>query len=202
MKKYFVKFARKEAGQMDRKKDLSCFRYMGANERRVITEWLWQVQPKNSEQEVFLKRVLQALEQVNYDYRIATIEPSLNEFDDVFYKEGSKIQTNMNFYDWQNAAERFYSDNEWHSELANLYEGDLLKAYNMATGYWSLNAISSGVHSEWQNSELYQLYDSFVVVKTRYDGRGRQFPAVFDFIGREIAIFASNVHGVIALKRK
>ena len=187
---------------MDRKKDLSCFRYMGANERHMIAEWLWRVQPENQEQEAFLKRVQMALEQVHYDYRIATLEPSLNEFDDIFYKEGSKTQTNMDFCSWKKSAERFYSDNEWYSELANLYEGDLLKAYNMATGYWSLKAISSGVHTDWQNAELYQLYESFVVVKNCYEGQGRQFPAVFDFIGREIAIFAANVSGVVVLKRK
>ena len=187
---------------MDRKKDLSCFRYMGANERRMIAEWLWRVQPENDGHEAFFRRVQRALEHVNYDYRIATLEPSLNEFDDVFYKEGSKTQTKMDFYSWQKSAERFYSDDEWYSELANLYEGDLLKAYNIATGYWHLNAISSGVHSEWHNAELYQLYESFVVVKNRYEGQGRQFPAVFDFIGREIAIFAANVSGIVVLKRK
>ena len=201
MKKYFVKFARKEAGKMDCRKDLSCFLYMGADERRIVAEWLWQVEPKNYEQEAFLKRVQMALEYVQYDYRIATLEPSLNEYDDVFYKEGYKTQTNMSFYNWQKSAERFYFDSEWHSELANMYEGDLLKAYNMATGYWSLNAISSGVHSECENAELYQLFESFVVIKNRHDGQARQFPAVFDFIGKEIAIFASNVSGVIVLKR-
>lgn len=186
---------------MSHKKDISCFRYMGANERRLVEDWFWQVQPDNKCQEAFLKRVQLALKEIHYDYMIATIEPSLNEYDDVFYKKGYRTQTNMDFYSWKNAAERFFVNDEWHSELASLYEGDLFKAYNMATGYWSLNAVDTKVHSEWQNAELYQLYDSFVVVKNRYDGRGRQFPAVFDFIGREIAIFASNVHGVVALKR-
>ena len=186
---------------MNRKRHISCFRYMGANERRIVAEWLGQTRSENQHQEAFLKRVQFAIEQVHYDYMIATIEPSLDENEDVFYKRGHKTLTDMSFVRWQNAVEHFYSDEEWHSELATLQEGDLLKAYKMATQYWSLNAIIEKVQREKQLTELYRLYDGFATVKNQYEGQGRQFEATFDYFGNILADISSNVHAVVVLKR-
>ena len=181
--------------------DISCFRYMGANKRRIVAEWLLYVQPDNQHQEIFLKRVQFALEQIHYDYMIATIEPSIDENEDVFYKRGCKSENDMSFIKWQNTAARFYTDDEWRSELASLQEGDLLKAYKMATQYWSLNAVVEKVQRENQTTELYQLYDGFVTVKNQHEGQGRQFEPTFDYVSRELADVGSKVYGIVVLKR-
>ena len=186
---------------MNRKREISCFRYMGAKEREVVARWLYKIWPKNQLQESFLKRVQKALEEVKYDYLIATIEPCVNADGMLFYKKGSKTITDMSFNEWEEAAKRFYTDENWHSELATLFEGDLLKAYKIATGYWSMESIVDTVQREDTMTELYKLYDGFATLRNQYDGMGRQFHISLDYIGIGLADLNSNVFGVVTLKR-
>lgn len=174
---------------------------MGAEERKVIKRWLYKAKPETKNQETFLRRVQIALDEVQYDFFISNIEPSLNENGDIFFKEGTKIITDINCHEWKACAERFYKDSEWHSELADLREGDLLKAYKIATGYWSLYNISESRAFHESINEVFRVYDGFAIVKNCYDGPGRYFMSAFDYLGEELANVSIRAFGVVTLKR-
>lgn len=133
------------------------FFLMGAPERKKVAEWFnevnYKVGKEKQKQREFLDRVGCALCLVKHDYYIATLEPS---FDDkrvkILYKEGEPVATGIAFAEWKNKAMNFYSDGEWHSELALLEEGDLFKAYRIAMGYWTIEYVcddSSSAGNYW-----------------------------------------------------
>ena len=82
-----------------------------------------------------------ALRMIDYDYKIATIEPSFDSDGGIFYKEGYPVAMGVTNQEWEEKAKEFYIDEEWHSELAEIHEGDLFKAYRVACDYWSLESI-------------------------------------------------------------
>lgn len=186
--------------------DISCFRYMGAEERDIIKQWLYYEKSQNynhtQNQKIFIERVEMALSKVWYDFFIADVAPSLNENGDIFYRRGSKIVTDINCIEWNNAANRFFENEEWYSELANLYEGDLLKAYKLATSYWTLANISEKRILEQPINEIFKLYDGYAIVKNSYDGSGRQFISTFDYLSFNLSEISVQGQGIVILKRK
>ena len=186
--------------------DISCFRYMGAEERDVIKNWLYHEKSQNhnhtQNQKNFLERVQIALNAVWYDFFIADVAPSLNENCDIFYRRGSKVITDINCILWNKSANSFFENEEWYSELANLYEGDLLKAYKMAITYWSLTNISESRVLEQPINEIFKLYDGFAIVKNCYEGSGRRFVSTFDYLSLELGNVSIQAQGIVVLKRK
>lgn len=186
--------------------DISCFRYMGVEERNVIKNWLYHEKSQNhartQNQKIFIDRVRIALNEVWYDFFIADVAPSLNENGDIFYRKGSRIVTDINCIEWNESANRFFESEEWYSELANLYEGDLLKAYKMAITYWSLTNISESRVLEQPINEIFKLHDGFAIVKNCYEGSGRHFVSTFDYLALELADISIQAQGIVVLKRK
>ena len=186
--------------------DISCFRYIGAGERDVIRKWLayekGQEFNHTQNQKCFLERVQLALNEVWYDFFIADTAPLLNENDDIFYRRGSKTVTDINCIEWNKSANRFFENEEWYSELASLYEGDLLKAHNIAITYWTLANISESRVLEQPINEIFKLYDGFAIVKNCYEGTGRRFISTFDYISLELADVSIHAQGIVVLKRK
>lgn len=120
---------------------ISYFFFMGEYEREKVRRWLQEITPTTTRQQSFITRVKDALRIINYDYKIATLEPSLDSEGGIFYKEGFPVAMGLTNQEWKEKAEQFYVDDEWYSELAEIHEGDLFKAYRVACGYWSLEAI-------------------------------------------------------------
>ena len=120
---------------------ISYFFFMGEYEREKIRRWVQDVIPKTTRQQAFITRVKDALRMINYDYKIATLEPSFDSEGEIFYKEGFPVAMGITNQEWEEKAEKFYVDDEWHSELAEIHEGDLFKAYRVVSDYWSLESI-------------------------------------------------------------
>lgn len=186
--------------------DISCFRYIGAEERDIIRKWLYQIESEHlyytQNQKIFLERVQLALSEVLYDFFIADTAPSLNENGNIFYRRGIKTVTDMSCKEWNESANRFFENEGWYSKLANLYEGDLLKAYNFATNFWTLGNISEKRNFEQPINEIFKLYDGFAIVKNCYEGSGRQFISSFDYLSSELASISIQAQGIVVLKRK
>lgn len=186
--------------------DISCFRYMGAEERDIIKNWLYcelsKTQEHTQNQKCFLERVQLALNEVWYDFFIADTAPSLNENGDIFYRKGSRIVTDINCIEWNESANRFFENEEWYSELASLYEGDLLKAYKIATNYWTLANISEKRVFEQPINEIFKLHNGFAIVKNSYEGTGRHFISPFDYLSLELANVSIRAQGIVVLKQK
>lgn len=120
---------------------ISYFFFMGEYEREKIRNWLKEIEPKTTRQQAFIVRVKNAIRMIDYDYKIATLEPSFDSEGKIFYKEGCPVAMGITNREWEEKAEEFYSDDEWHSELADIHEGDLFKAYRVVCNYWSLESI-------------------------------------------------------------
>lgn len=121
--------------------DIPYFFFMGEEERKLVATWVDMVTPETNAQEDFIWRVVDALKIVDYDYQIATLEPSFDENGEIFYQEGKEVARGISFEEWDNRANRFYYNCLWHSTLATIYEGDLFKAYRIAKGYWTLRYV-------------------------------------------------------------
>ena len=117
------------------------FFLMGEEERMLVATWVDSVTPKSNSQEDFIWRVVDALKIIDYDYQIATLEPSFDEKGEIFYREGQEVARGISLEEWENRANHFYYDGSWYSGLATLYEGDLFKAYRIAKGYWTIRYV-------------------------------------------------------------
>ena len=88
-----------------------------------------------------------ALKFIDYNYRIANIEPSIDSNKRIFYREGEVVgQGIFSFKDWEDKAT--YFSPQYGSSLATVYELLLWYAYRIAMGYWSLEYICDDSSSE------------------------------------------------------
>lgn len=120
---------------------LPYFFFIGKPEREKVAEWFNKVKPQTENQRKFLERVKKALKLIDYDYCISTLEPSFDGNGKIFYEEGNFVGIGISFPEWKKRAKNFYNDMKWHSELAQLEEGILFKAYRIAMGLWSLEYV-------------------------------------------------------------
>ena len=120
--------------------DLRYFFKMGENERAIVKEWREKIQRTGSDMcKIFLYRVDTALTNVNYDYYIATIEPSMKARK-LYYEPGNEVATGLTAEQWETKAKN-YAPN-LGSRLASIDELILWYAYRIAKGYWSLKYVS------------------------------------------------------------
>lgn len=214
---------------------LPYFFFMGKMERTKVKEWFNSVNSIVDKKEIskrnFITRVESALKVIDYDYCIATLEPSLDEHGKIFYEEGNEIAV-IGLGNLEKVAADFYSDEKWHSELARLEEGDLFKAYRIAMGYWSLEYVcddSSSAGNYWNSpntshgielsgarevggfkdgigntQEIYQTETKFAIVGGHSTYNGSVWPvATVDFIFKSgcSSKGCSKMSPVLALKR-
>lgn len=133
-------------------KGLEYFFMIGKVEREKVANWLKNLVPTTNNQKKFANRIQKALSVVDYDYKIATIEPSFGKAGAIYYSEGDEVGRGGSLNTWKKKAEAFYRDNIWESGLAILEEGDLFKAYRIAMGYWSIEYVcddSSSAGNYW-----------------------------------------------------
>ena len=209
------------------------FFLMGAPERRKVAEWFNEVNPKIGEekekQRKFLDRVERALYKIKYDYYIATLEPSFDKHGRIFYQEGKPVARGIKLVECKNKAMNFYSNGEWHSELALLEEGDLFKAYRIAMGYWTLEYVcddSSSAGNYWNapnaafefnlsgarevggfrdgignTYEIYQTQFGFALVGGHFFDTGNDFPVANIVYNNNPNNISFFGYGVLVIKR-
>ena len=141
MKKCMNKVVDRRGGyEVEEAKFFDTFFLMGLPEREKVLEWIELADPQTPAQEAFIYRVDAALGAIDYDYYIATMEPSLKN-GVISYEKGAKVATGLSGRQWVNKAAEYFVSSSWKSSLATLEEGDLFKAYRVAIGYWSLEYI-------------------------------------------------------------
>lgn len=117
---------------------------MGVQEYRKVKEWYVveiEKEEKTAAQEEFLNIIKMALRVINYDYEIATIEPSDGK-GGLYYRPSEEIvgdKQTWYYRTWRDKAKRFAP--EYHSRLANLYELFLWYAYRIAMNYWTIEEV-------------------------------------------------------------
>ena len=140
---YSYEGAKYSSIQSKEKKEMidSYFYLIGDEEKEKVASWLVTVRPSTKAQKDFIERVKFALDKLSHTFKIATIEPSLNDEGRIFYKPNSIVGRGISYMMWDIEANSFYFDEEWSSKLASPEEGDLFTAYRVATGKWALEYV-------------------------------------------------------------
>ena len=127
--------------EIERKKPigLGYFFTMGRDERAEVVKWYSTVQAKTNRQKDFLDEVGKAIEKVDYNYKISTIEPSRDKDGYLYFEEGKLVAKQYSLEAWEELAEKFAPENE--SRMASIYELVLWYAYRIAKGYWTISYV-------------------------------------------------------------
>ena len=157
------------------------FFFMGSAERSSIISWINSIsfqQVVDSNKLDFLWKVLHALEEIDYDYSIATLEP-YDEYD-ICYEEGQKIsETKFSPYEWRDMAKNFAPELE--SDLATIDELYLWYAYRIAEGLWSIEEIT--------NPEYFKREENRDVLPFKKEVSGaREYGGFYDGIGNTMKV--------------
>ena len=114
---------------------------MGKEERDLVWRWYhWHYIPQLSENKLkFIKKVERALQVVDKDYYIATIEPSIDRRGKLYYKPGNPVALNLTLKEWKEIVEEFSISRA--SRIATMDEVYLWYAYRIAMKYWSLDYV-------------------------------------------------------------
>lgn len=130
----------------------SYFFKMGEEERAAVAEWLSKTEAETENQTKFLQIIKAAKRYINYDYRISTIEPSIDEEGKLFFEKGQEIAIKNSIFEWQELGKSFAPERQ--SRLADMYELNLWYAYRIAKGYWTIQYVcdDSSAEGNYSNS--------------------------------------------------
>ena len=116
------------------------FLEIGRIEMNMLEKWTSKVFPASLRQSEFLNIVKEGLDLIDYDFKIATVEPYINaqgEIDYDFSKDISFLKATC----WEEKAKEFYSTEDWQSGLATIYELYVFYALRVATDMWTLEEV-------------------------------------------------------------
>lgn len=133
---------------------------MGKNEREVVGKWVKEVKAETEKQESFLEKVKAALNIVDYDYKISTIEPSIGENGVIYFEKGNPVAVGISELMWREYAKKF--DEKCNSRLATLSELLLWYAYRIAIRAWDFSYLadnSSSAGNYWNSPEASQEFE-------------------------------------------
>lgn len=120
-----------------------------------VRQWLKIAVSKTRSEQLFLADVSKACQTIEYEYWIATIEPSVNyEKGYIYYNEGEEVAIGIGKEDWSRMAKEFAPARL--SRLANLYELFLWYALRIIDGHWTLDYIANNSHTAgnyWRNAD-------------------------------------------------
>lgn len=106
-------------------------------ERDEVANWL-ESEKKAENNERLVSFLKEALERVNYDYWLPTIEPSIKD-GRICYVEGAEVATGILPEDWELLCKRYAP--ERGSRMANLYELFIWYAWRIAKQYWTYSEV-------------------------------------------------------------
>lgn len=118
---------------------LKYFTKIGKKERDIVAKWHARQKGKTSPQVEFLSYVADALSCVKSDYRIATLEPSLDQTNNLFFERGAEVCVGLSVSEWQIKADEF--SDEYNSALATLDQLFIWYALRIATGKITLEEM-------------------------------------------------------------
>lgn len=136
--------SREISGGQTRKKSVELtpryFVLMDKIKRERVRKWYKKQEARTEKRDNFLKIVGEAIKKIDYDYYIATIEPTFDRRSGkIFYEKGERVLTHCSCYDWEQMAKEF--DPRRGSCLANVYELFLWYAYRIAEGNWTIDYV-------------------------------------------------------------
>lgn len=119
------------------------FTKISEQDREKVKSWLETQKgtenPTKREKE-FLETVGKAIQVIDYEYWIATIEPSVRH-GKIFYSGGERVAIGLYGNQWIEMATDYAP--ERGSRMANLYELFIWYALRIANGLWSLDYVAN-----------------------------------------------------------
>lgn len=115
------------------------FYYIDEKMRVFVREWYKIQKAESLAQRNFLDIVGEAIEQVNYNYAIATIEPSLDESGSISYQANREVFTEYNCYQWDAYTRLFALD--YGSRLGTVNELFIWYALRIAAEAWTIDEV-------------------------------------------------------------
>ena len=111
---------------------------IGEKEREEIKKYLENAASFRKKEIDFLASVEYALHEIDYDFWISTIEPTIKDNKLIFARR-EEIAQPMSLNEWIDKVADF--DSEFNSKIARSEEVMLFYAYRLARGWWNLEYI-------------------------------------------------------------
>lgn len=126
------------------------FTKISAKDREKVKKWLLENQKGNTKlEEGFLAILEEAIQVVDYDYWIASLEPSESD-GKIYYAEGHTAAVGFSNKEWAHMAKKYAP--ERGSRLSTLYELLIWYALRIVNGLWTLYYVdkdSSSAGNYW-----------------------------------------------------
>ncbi|MBR5227340.1 MAG: hypothetical protein IKV94_01715 [Clostridia bacterium] len=162
------------------KDQVAYFTEITKHDRCRVMEWLKGQNGETAREKRFLEFVSQAVTEINYDYMIATIEPSVVN-GRIFYSAGKDVGIGFSDNEWETMAANFCPN--MGSRLAEMKELCIWYALRIVDGGWTLDYITmdSSIAGNYRNSpnSTKDLEKTGVVKAGNYnDGQGNTYKIV------------------------
>lgn len=112
-------------------------------ERKKVQKWLRKEldskRRKTASEREFLDVIEDALQEIDYDYWIANLEPSVSN-GHIYYAKGEKVGGEITVEAWEMMAKEYAP--ERGSRIAKMYELYLWYALRIAEGLWTLKFVA------------------------------------------------------------
>lgn len=126
-----------------------------ATEREEVAKWLEGKETAGNYGQYFLRVIKRALQQVDYDYWIASIEPTVVK-GKLRFIEGRKVATQYMPEEWEQLCKEYAPERK--SRMANLYELFIWYAWRIVKGYWSFEYVTNDSSSAGNYQDSPNLY--------------------------------------------
>lgn len=114
------------------------FFWITSKERKEVRDWVRCNKFKKRQEKIFLANLREALNKVDYDFAISTIEPTIKA-GKLFFSEGEQVAVGYTCEELYELCEQYNPPKG--SRMANLYELFIWYAYRIIKGYWTLNFV-------------------------------------------------------------
>ena len=129
------------------------FTKITAEDREKVKKWVAKRKGRTTQEKAFLTIVKEAVQNVDYDYWIANLEPSV-ENGKIYYAENHDVGVKFSCKQWEQMA-RDYKPKRG-SRLSNLHEVFIWYALRIVNKLWSLDYVvndSSSGGNYWNNPD-------------------------------------------------
>lgn len=156
------------------------FTLITEKDREWVKEWLAKQEGKNSVERKFFEDVKKAIQEVNYDYWIANIEPSIKD-GKLYYAKGHDVAEGFSYNQWKTMARDYNPERD--SRLCNLNEILIWYALRIADEWWTLHYILDDSSSAGNYCDSPNCTNSLEKTGERlcggyYDGQGNTYKIV------------------------
>lgn len=115
---------------------LRYFFLIDKEKRNDVEKWLSKQHPFLHKKRDFLKSLREALEEIDYDYYISTLEPSVKD-GKIIFEKGLKLYTQYKIEQWYEMVKQYHVN----AKISTVHELFIFYAWRVAKGYLTLSQL-------------------------------------------------------------